>query len=213
VNAARFEIIFAVIGNHPVGTERFDELDILRARGRGDLEAEMPRILNRESADPAGAGVDQDALAGARLDARKSLQGRQPHQRQRRGLRMRDGHRLQRHEFLRQCDLLGKRADGLPRGARIDRIARLEARATRTRRQHNARGIESERTRQPVFRDALEVAMRDLEVDRIEAGGMNFEQDLIGARDRIGEFGQMDMVGDRTIAVENKGSHGSSLRG
>ena len=55
--------------------------------------------------------------------------------------------------------------------------------------------------------------MRDLEVDRIEAGGMNFDSDLIGARDRIGEFGQMDMVGDRTIAVENKGSHGSSLRG
>ena len=51
----------------------------------------MPGILNRESADPAGAGMDQDALAGARLDARKSLQRRQPHQRQRRGLRMRDG--------------------------------------------------------------------------------------------------------------------------
>ena len=25
----------------------------------------MPGVLNRESADPAGAGVDQDALAGS----------------------------------------------------------------------------------------------------------------------------------------------------
>ena len=41
---------------------------------------------------------------------------------------------------------------------------------------------------------------------------MDFDSDLIGARDRIGEFGQTDMVGDRTIAVENKGSHGSSCR-
>jgi len=55
--------------------------------------------------------------------------------------------------------------------------------------------------------------MHDLEVDRIEAGGVNFDQDVFGARDRIGDFGQADMVGDRAIAVENKGSHGSILRG
>ena len=52
--------------------------------------------------------------------------------------------------------------------------------------------------------------MHDLEVDRIEAGGMDFDQDVAGARDRIGDFRQADMVGDRAIAVENKGSHGSS---
>ena len=61
-------------------------------------------------------------------------------------------------------------------------------------------------------RDALQVAMRDLEVDRIKTGGMDFDSDLIGARDRIGEFGQTDMVGDCTIAVEDKRSHGSSCR-
>lgn len=54
--------------------------------------------------------------------------------------------------------------------------------------------------------------MHDLEVDRIEAGGMNFDSDVVGARDRIGDFGKADLVGDRAIAVEDKGSHGSSLR-
>jgi hypothetical protein len=39
---------------------------------------------------------------------------------------------------------------------------------------------------------------------------MDLDQDVAGARDRIGDFRQADMVGDRTIAVENKGSHGSS---
>ena len=41
---------------------------------------------------------------------------------------------------------------------------------------------------------------------------MDFDSDVVGARDRIGDFGQADMVGDRAIAVENKGSHGSSCR-
>jgi hypothetical protein len=38
----------------------------------------------------------------------------------------------------------------------------------------------------------------------------NYDQDVVGARDRIGDFGQADMVGDRAIAVEDKGSHRSS---
>jgi hypothetical protein len=54
--------------------------------------------------------------------------------------------------------------------------------------------------------------MHDLEIDWIEAGGMDLDQDIVRARDRIGDIGQADMVGDRAIAVENKGSHGSSCR-
>ena len=64
----------------------------------------MLRILNREGADPSGAGVDQYALAGAGADAGKSLQGGQPYQRQRRGFRWRDGRRLERDELLRKRD-------------------------------------------------------------------------------------------------------------
>jgi hypothetical protein len=41
---------------------------------------------------------------------------------------------------------------------------------------------------------------------------MDFDSDVAGTRDRIGDFRQADMVGDRAIAVENKGSHGSSCR-
>jgi hypothetical protein len=39
---------------------------------------------------------------------------------------------------------------------------------------------------------------------------MDFDSDVVGARDRIGDFGKADMVGDRAIAVEDKGSHGLS---
>jgi len=41
---------------------------------------------------------------------------------------------------------------------------------------------------------------------------MDVDQDVVGARDRIGDLGQADVVGNRAIAVEKKGSHGSSLR-
>ena len=37
---------------------------------------------------------------------------------------------------------------------------------------------------------------------------MDFDQDVFGTRYRIGDVGQADMVGDRAIAVEKKGSHG-----
>jgi hypothetical protein len=37
------------------------------------VKAEVPCILNRKGADPAGAGVDQNALAGGGADAAKTL--------------------------------------------------------------------------------------------------------------------------------------------
>jgi len=52
--------------------------------------------------------------------------------------------------------------------------------------------------------------MRDLEVDRIEAAAWISILTSSGPRDRIGDFGKADMVGDRAIAVEDKGSPGSS---
>src|SRR5207244_3557391 len=93
---------------------------------------------------------------------------------------------------------------------RILRLAGLESGGTPSAGQPHAAGVEPEGARQFVFRDALEVATYDLEVDRVETGRLDFDQDLVGARDGIGEFGEPDTVGDRTIAVENKGSHGSS---
>ena len=37
---------------------------------------------------------------------------------------------------------------------------------------------------------------------------MDFDQDVFGGRDRVGDVGKVDAVGDRAIAVENKCSHG-----
>ncbi len=49
--------------------------------------------------------------------------------------------------------------------------------------------------------------MRQLEVDRIEAGRMNLDQDFARTRDRIGNFRQPDMVRYRAIATENECAH------
>ena len=39
---------------------------------------------------------------------------------------------------------------------------------------------------------------------------MNFDHDLFRARDGIGDVGEPDMIRDRAIGVENKGSHAPS---
>jgi hypothetical protein len=120
---------------------------------------------------------------------------------------MGSGHRLVRHELLRQRDPFGEGTDGIAWGARIDRIARLEARGPRAGRQHDATGIEPERARQAIPGDTLQIATNDLEVDRIETGGMNFDQDLVRTCDGIGDIGEPDMIRDCAIGIENKGAH------
>src|SRR5262245_51596639 len=124
---------------------------------------------------------------------------------------MRNGSRLECNELFGKRDPFSEGADGLARRSYIDRIARLESPRTRPRRQHDAAGIEAERARQLIFRDALEIAAHDLEVDRIEACGMNFDQYLVKARDGICGIGEPHMVRDRTIPVEKKGPHRSPL--
>ena len=123
---------------------------------------------------------------------------------------MRDARRLAGNECFRKRDLLGEGADGLARGARINHIAGLELRRLRARRQHDTAGIESEGARQLIFRDAPEVATHDLEVDRVEAGGVNFDHHLVKARNGIGDAGQLDVICNRAIAVENECAHRSS---
>ena len=39
---------------------------------------------------------------------------------------------------------------------------------------------------------------------------MNFDHDLFRARNGIGDLGEPDMIGDRAIGIENKGSHAPS---
>src|SRR5205085_11706546 len=68
VAAALFEILLAVIGNDLVGAERLDEIGVLRARGRGDVQADGLRVLARAGAGAAGAGARRAAPAGPRGD-------------------------------------------------------------------------------------------------------------------------------------------------
>jgi hypothetical protein len=97
----------------------------------GDVQADMLRILDREGADAAGAGVDQDALAGAGADLPNPCSVVSPPAGAR-PLRMRDARRLERNELFGKCDLFSEGTNGLPRRSHIDRIARLESPRKRT---------------------------------------------------------------------------------
>ena len=66
VIAILLKIVFAVVGNDAVGPERSDEIRVFRTRRRRHVKAEMLCVLNRERADTAGAGMDQDPLPGLR---------------------------------------------------------------------------------------------------------------------------------------------------
>ena len=61
------------------------------------------------------------------------------------------------------------------------------------------------------MRDPFEIAVHDLVVDRIEAGGVDLDHDLAGIGDRIGNLYQPDLVGDRSVTGENKPAHQSIL--
>src|ERR1700694_517164 len=98
---------------------------------------------------------------------------------------MRHSGRLQRDKIFGKRNLLREGADGVARRADINRVARLEFGSAGARRSRDAAGIEAERPRKLLFRYPLEIAAHSLEVDRIEAGGMNFDQDLAWTRDRI----------------------------
>src|SRR6185295_10213571 len=73
----------------------------------------------------------------------------------------------------------------------------------------DAAGIEADRPRQLVFRDPLQRAMHQLEVDRIEAGGMNVDHDFARPSPRIGNLRKPDIVGDGTVAGEKVSAHRS----
>ena len=167
----------------------------------------MSGILDREGADAAGAGMDQDALARARAGALKPLQRGQPHQRQRRRFRVRDAGGLEGDEFFGKRDLFGKAADGVARRAGIDLVARLELVGAGAHGEHDTAGVEAERPRQLVFRDPLQRAVHQLEVDRIEAGGMDFDQGLAGTRHRTRNLPKPDIVRDGAIAAKKECAH------
>src|SRR5437868_5540692 len=67
--------------------------------------------------------------------------------------------------------------------------------------------ISKYRSRQPVFRDPLQRAMHELEVDRIEAGGVNVDHDLARRSARLGNLRKPDIVGDGAVAGEEVGAH------
>ena len=55
------EVLLFIVDDD-IGAEAFDQLDICRARRRGDRRAEVLRQLDGESAHAAGAGMDEDFL-------------------------------------------------------------------------------------------------------------------------------------------------------
>ena len=88
VIAILLKIVLAVVGDDAVGAEGSDEIRVFRTGRRRHVKPEMLRVLNRERADAAGAGMDQDPLPGLRTGTPEHLHRGQPDERQRRRFRV-----------------------------------------------------------------------------------------------------------------------------
>ena len=177
----RAEVGLGVV-DHLVGAERTHELDVLAARGGGDRGAEMLGQLHRETADAAGAGVDQHALAlGELARADDAGPGAQSRDRDRARIDLAQARRLVRQRRRRHHRILGERAPARRVGDAIDLVAGLEARHRAADLGDGAGAIAAQHMRQrPLRRPAI--AARDLGVDRIDARGLHLHQNVVRPR-------------------------------
>ena len=139
--------------------------------------------LNGDVADPAAARVDEHRLAD--LDSRAEQErfpNCQAHQRQRGGLDVVERGRLERGGAGIDANELGVGAvpDQARRG--IDGIANLEIPDRGTNLSDNATNVIARDEREgPTF---AKRAPAHFEIDRIQRGGVNFDEQILGIRSR-----------------------------
>ena len=195
-----------------IGAERAHQLDVLGAGGREDLGAEVLGELDRERADAASAGVDQHALPGLhRGDLAQRLQRGEPGERQRRGLGKADAGRAARDHALVGAHLLGEPAHAIFLEARAHLVADLPCADLGADRGDHAGDVAAEDDRQRRTADELHLAVAELEVDGVQAGGAHRDRDVARARHRGGDVLERGDAG-ATEAMHHVGAHGRTLR-
>ncbi len=186
---------FVLVIDDGVGPELADEFDVGGAGGGDDPRPGVAGELDGEVPDPAGGPVDQDGLARA-----EPAVGEQPLPCGQRGERHGGGgcevdpggHAG--HLGRADGDELGERAAvGVEHGE--DRIADLEPRRLDAARLDRAGEVAAHDQRQHVGADRRIMAVADLIVDRVEAGGDDADDDLVVDRLRPVDRVDADLLG------------------
>ena len=153
-------------------------------RRRADDVGPLPfRQLHREVPDPAGGGVDQDALAGrqpARVE--KRLPGRQAGQFRGGRVKVVDGFWLQGHLGFLDDNELGVGSVAGDVGAAVNLIAHFQAREPGAETFDGAGQIPTKHERKRVVEHSLELAFADFPIHRIDPGGVDPDQHFAGTR-------------------------------
>src|SRR5262249_25602469 len=153
------------------------------ARGCSDVRAEVLGQLNRECTYAARTSVDEHllpALEATQIDER--LPSGEPNEGQRRRFDVTNSRRFVSGCLLRYESPFCERSDPALIEARVDRVAALEARDIRADMLDDTREIVPERERHSVRQEDLHRAIADLEVNRIHAGGVDRDEQIVRPR-------------------------------
>ncbi len=190
-----------------IGPEVPHQARIPAAADTDHVSAEPLGNLNREHADAAGSADQQHAVALLDMPAvPQPVNWRQRRQRNGRRLRVAELARLFRDGGGIQRDVFGITAAGTVVGARIYLVADAKSRYGGADLGDDAGRIETEHHREIVAVARPHQTLADLPVDRIDARGVHFDQDLLGRDLRLRYVADLE-TGGRTECVDDGGFH------
>ena len=115
--------------------------------------------------------------------------------------------RFRRGGALRHARKFGERACAQVENAGEHGIARLEASDATSRFDHNTCQIAAQRGRKLKPEDGFERAFRNRAIDRIQAGGVNLNENLVRLGHWPRRLGERDVIGS-PILIEDERFHG-----
>ena len=184
--------ILAVVIDNLIGAEAAHIIMVAQTGRRIDGRAKMLCVLNRETADTPGAGMNKDRFTPGQPDRIQRNNGRRADQRQRGGVHMGQAGRLARNQRCIKRDrfgigpLLGLRRDA------EDLVAHPEVGDAFTGRPHHAGKIDARRVGKIQKQIVLTRAIADFPIHRIDARGMNIDKEFSRAGDRIDYIAQLE---------------------
>ena len=176
---------------------------VVAAGGDPDFRADQGGDLDGGDADAAAAGVDQDALAGlgAAEGADRGVGGEEDLG-DRGGLVPGEGFGDVHRQGLVQRGDLGVAA---PAGESVDAVAELEAAHAVAEADHFAGQFEAEDGGTAGQRRVAAEALED--VGAVERGRMHAQQQFLVARNRVGNFRELERVGRLAVARDHDRLH------
>ena len=185
-----FEIVLLVVDDD-IRAEALHQIDVRGARRRRHGRADVLGELDCKCSHAAGAGVDEDFLSLLQVRSfDQRLPGGQADQRD--GSRFFHGERLRldRHVVFVHRDEFRESTDPILMRPRIDLVAGLESPHARSDLGHDAGHIVAQDERQAIRQDELELSAADFGIQRVHAGGVDPDQDVIVPQLRFGHFAE-----------------------